>query len=72
MAKAAPASEPADDQAIPGKCCGAFCLTALAPTHDPVAAPVLHVSSVDEKPIVSLIGLQTDRIDRPPRVLPTL
>lgn len=70
---AAPSSQPAaDDPALPGKCCGAFCLTALAPAHVPVAEPALHFSAMAEKLIVSLIGHQAGRIDRPPRNLPPL
>jgi len=56
-----------DDQGQPGKCCGLFSVSAIAPAIDFVAGqnpPVSHRPSLLAQ---SLSGRGTDRIDRPPR-----
>jgi hypothetical protein len=61
-----------DDRGQPGKCCGLFCLSALAPADDFAARqhpPVAHPTSLFA---ASLSGRTSDRIDRPPRSLLSL
>lgn len=67
------ASSGGDDHALPGKCCGLFCVSALAPPVFGVAAMHLVVASEVAMPTAtSLLGRSSNRIDRPPRVLPSL
>jgi hypothetical protein len=62
-----------DDHGVPGKCCGLFCVTAIAPPVFGVAVvqPV-ETSTVALPATPSLFGHSAGRIDRPPRVLPSL
>jgi hypothetical protein len=56
----------------PAKCCGLFCLSAIAPDADLIAAqraPLTHLASRISN---SLSGRGSDRIDRPPRSLLSL
>lgn len=70
---APPAAPAADDQGLPGKCCGGtFCLTVLVPAYAPLAEPVTQASTVARPFIVNLFGHGADRIDRPPRNLASL
>src|SRR5450759_462342 len=62
-------SLPDDDHGQPGKCCGLFAPSAIAPAIDFVAGPHshgLHLASVITS---ALSGRGSDRIDRPPRSL---
>ena len=60
----------ADDQGgLTGKCCGAFCFTALTPHVAPIAEPLMQISAMDQARVRSLLGHGTDPIDRPPRSL---
>ena len=55
-----------------GKCCGLFCVSSMVTDIDFVACqhpPALHVASLF---VESLSGQDSDRIDRPPRFLPSL
>ena len=59
-----------NDHALPAKCCGLFCVTALTP-------PVFGVADTQSIEAVrryaaggqSLLGRSSNRIDRPPRDL---
>ena len=67
---ASPAADKApagDDRGISGKCCGTFCLTALAPYVAPVTEPLMQVSAVSQVHVLHLLGHGSDPIDRPPR-----
>lgn len=62
-----------DSKSSPGDCCGLFCLTAIAPPAFSVAeTQVVQVSAVALPAAESLFGRSAGRIDRPPRVLPSL
>lgn len=61
-----------DDHGLPGKCCGLFCVTAAVPSSNLVAEPMIHVSAVALSPVETLPGRNSSRIDRPPRILPSL
>jgi hypothetical protein len=61
-----------DDQGYPGKCCGLFGVSAIAPSFDVVAMPMAQVSHVVMPAAESLFGRSTSRIDRPPRFLQSL
>ncbi|MFN3658474.1 MAG: hypothetical protein ACK4UO_14580 [Pseudolabrys sp.] len=72
---AAPVADTTDagDQAVPGKCCGLFCVTALEPPALAVAdVQAAAASAVTLLAPVPLLGRGSGRIDRPPRVLPSL
>lgn len=59
------------DHALPGKCCGLFCVTALTPPVFGVAdAQLMTASQVAMPAATSLLGRSSNRIDRPPRLLP--
>ena len=55
-----------------GKCCGLFCVTAITPAFDMVTDPVANASAVAVPAIENLFGRSSNRIDRPPRILPSL
>ena len=69
---AQPDQPEADDHGPMGKCCGSFCLTALAPADMPIAEPALHVSRLIQPLAPDLFGQASDPIDRPPRNLAPL
>ena len=57
----------------PGNCCGLFCVTAIVPPAFGVTALHLMQASAVVLPVAeSLFGRSSNRIDRPPRVLPSL
>ncbi|HVZ51102.1 MAG TPA: hypothetical protein VG986_03995 [Pseudolabrys sp.] len=59
-----------DDHGNLAKCCGLFGVNALAPTFDVVVGHIARVSDVAmPPPAESLLGRNSDRIDRPPRFL---
>ena len=61
-----------NDSGQPERCCGLFCLSAIAPAGDFVVTQqqlVIHRTSFFAQ---SLSGLSSDGIDRPPRYLPSL
>jgi len=61
------------DKALPGKCCGLFCVTALEPPPLAVADVRMAAASTVVLPAPTpLLGRGSARIDRPPRVLPSL
>ena len=61
-----------DDQGMPGKCCGAFCFTALAPHVAPITEPLMQVSAVSQVHVLHLLGHGSYPIDRPPRSLQSI
>lgn len=63
---------PADDHGQPGKCCGLFAPSAIAPAIDFVAEPHIHSLPLASVIARSLSGRGFDRIDRPPRSLLSL
>lgn len=68
-----PAALGGDDSAVPGQCCGLFCIGALAPPVFSVAAvQLIETSEVALPAAESRWGRSAGRIDRPPRVLPPL
>jgi hypothetical protein len=70
--QAAPEADPAD-QALPGKCCGLFCVTAIEPPPLAMADVRMAAASAVILPAPApLLGRGSARIDRPPRVLPSL
>lgn len=67
-----------DDQSGPagavhsGKCCGLFCVTAIAPPVFGVAeVSLVQASTVALAAAESMLGRSSNRIDRPPRILPS-
>ena len=56
----------------PGKCCGLFCLNALSPDTLFIVSPPAHWAAVIVARPQAMSGRGTDRIDRPPRSLPSL
>jgi hypothetical protein len=65
-----PASDPgADDHGYPAKCCGLFCVSAIAPAMDFVSSRTTPLVLMASVPAESLSGRGFDRIDRPPRNL---
>jgi len=59
-----------DDHGSVAKCCGLFGVSALAPTFDVVVGHMTQTSGVAmPPPAESLLGRNSDRIDRPPRLL---
>ena len=61
------------NHATPAKCCGLFCATAIAPPVFGVAdMRPIETTLVTLPPAESLLGRSASRIDRPPRVLPSL
>jgi len=68
-----PAGAGGNDPGVPGKCCGLFCVGALTPPVFGVAAvQLIEASEVVLPAAESLWGRSPGRIDRPPRVLPSL
>jgi hypothetical protein len=67
-------SGPGDDyHGQAGKCCGLFCLSAVAPSvFDVVGARLLLATDVVMPAAESLFGRSSSRIDRPPRSLLSL
>lgn len=61
-----------DDHGYPGKCCGLFGVSAIAPQFDVVAMHVVRASDVAMPAAESLFGRSSSRIDRPPRFLLSL
>lgn len=73
MDHGAPAPSGGDDHALPGKCCGLYCVSALAPPAFGVAdVQLVAASEVAMASATSLWGRSSSRIDRPPRVLTAL
>lgn len=65
-----PAASGGSDPAVPGKCCGLFCVGALAPpVFGVTAVQLIEASEVALPATESLWGRSPSRIDRPPRVL---
>jgi hypothetical protein len=60
------------DDDPPGKCCGLFCLSALSPDTGFIVSPPVHWAAVIVARPEAMSGRGTDRIDRPPRSLPSL
>jgi hypothetical protein len=61
-----------DEKGQAGKCCGLFCVSAMAASVDFFAwrhPPASHIASLHTE---TLSGLGDDRIDRPPRSLLSL
>lgn len=66
----APAGD--DRSTHPAKCCGMFCLSAIAPGFAVAAVSAPPHVEIAALPVHSLPGLGSDRIDRPPRSLASL
>jgi len=62
----------ADEHGSLTKCCGLFCVTAIAPSFDLVSTPIVQTSDVATLAAKSLFGHGSSRIDRPPRSLLSL
>jgi hypothetical protein len=62
-----PAKSGHDDRGYPDKCCGLFCVTAIAPPMDVFNVQQVRFMHLASLPTESLTGLGFDRIDRPPR-----
>ena len=56
-----------DDHNQPGKCCGLFCVSAIAPDVGFIAGAQPLVAAVASRLATALSGRGSDRIDRPPR-----
>lgn len=56
-----------DNHGHADKCCGLFCLSAIAPAIDFIAGPQPLVAAVAARLAVGMTGRGSDRIDRPPR-----
>lgn len=68
-----PAGAGGNDPGVPGKCCGLFCVGALAPPVFGVAAvQLIETSEVVLPAAESLWGRSPGRIDRPPRALSSI
>lgn len=50
-----------------GKCCGLFCLSAIAPDVGFIAGPQPLVTAIASRFAMAMTGRGSDRIDRPPR-----
>lgn len=61
-----------DDHGYPGKCCGLFSVSAIAPAFDFVTLHVVPALDVAMPTAESLFGRSSSRIDRPPRSLLSL
>lgn len=56
----------------PAKCCGLFCLSALSPDIVFIVSPPGNWAAVIVARPEAMSGRGTDRIDRPPRSLPSI
>lgn len=56
-----------DDHGQAGKCCGLFCLSAIAPDVGFIAGPQPLVAAIASRFAMAMTGRGSDRIDRPPR-----
>jgi len=56
-----------DNRGQPGKCCGLFCLSAIAPDVGFIAGPQPLVAAIESRFAMAMTGRGSDRIDRPPR-----
>jgi len=56
-----------DDHGQAGKCCGLFCLSAIAPDVGFITGPQLLVAAIASRFAMAMTGRGSDRIDRPPR-----
>src|SRR5450759_1216772 len=65
-------SIPDGDHSQPGKCCGLFAPSAIAPAIDFLSEPHSHRLPLASVIARSLSGRGSDRIDRPPRSLLSL
>ena len=61
-----------DTRGQPGNCCGMFCLSAIAQTTDIALALPVRAAEMPAVPTKSIVGRDSDRIDRPPRSLLSL
>lgn len=65
-------SKPVSGDNLPGKCCGLFSVMAIAPKLGLVTEPMRHFSEMALPAFSSLTDRGANRIDRPPRALPSL
>jgi hypothetical protein len=56
----------------PGNCCGLFCVSGIAQVFDVTLYSPAPLSEVPVLVVQSISGRSSDRIDRPPRSLPSL
>jgi hypothetical protein len=56
-----------DHHGYPDKCCGLFCVPAIAPAMAVFSVQQVRFTQLASLPTESLTGLGFDRIDRPPR-----
>lgn len=56
------------DHGQAGKCCGLFCLSAIAPDVGFIAGPQPLVAAIASRFATAMTGRGSDRIDRPPRI----